>query len=96
VRGWQGHKVEQRWLSAVSGSFEIEIVHTDFFEGSETLLKSSKFSLNALNLDILHIPPGYVTSIKALEMDSKLMLMSDYRLGEIEDEIRYPLHYKNN
>ena len=26
IRGWQGHKIEQRWFSAVCGSFKIELI----------------------------------------------------------------------
>ena len=29
VRAWQGHKIEQRWFTAVSGSFEIRIIAID-------------------------------------------------------------------
>jgi hypothetical protein len=44
-------------------------------------------------MDILHVPQGYVSSIQALEESSKLLLMSDYLLGEISDEYRYDITY---
>ena len=28
-RRWQGHKVEQRWFSAMNGIFEIELIKVD-------------------------------------------------------------------
>lgn len=93
VRGWQGHKIEQRWFNATKGSFIIEILSITYFEDSNLDITPFKFILTAFNMDILHVPAGYLTSIQALENDSKLILMSDYMLGEINDEIRYPLNF---
>ena len=28
-RGWQGHKIEQRWFSAVEGEFELNLIEVD-------------------------------------------------------------------
>jgi len=30
IRAWQGHKIEQRWFSAVSGTFRIQSLRTFF------------------------------------------------------------------
>jgi hypothetical protein len=91
IRGWQGHKIEQRWLIAMKGSFEIEVLNINFFEENLSEIEPTKFNLTSNKMDILHIPPGYLTSIKSLEVESKLLLMSDFMIGEIKDEIRYPL-----
>ncbi len=32
VRAWQGHKKEQRWFTAVKGSFKIELIAIDNWE----------------------------------------------------------------
>ena len=32
IRGWQGHKMEQRWFSAIKGSFKIQILSIAYFE----------------------------------------------------------------
>lgn len=29
VRGWQGHRIEQRWFSVLQGSFKIELIAID-------------------------------------------------------------------
>jgi hypothetical protein len=29
VRGWQGHQIEQRWFSAITGKFKIELIQID-------------------------------------------------------------------
>lgn len=95
VRGWQGHKIEQRWFSVSKGSFKIEVLDIQAIESCSEIIPLS-FLLNDNNLDVLHVPAGFVTCIQALESDSKLILMSDYLLGEINDEIRYPLDFKEN
>lgn len=93
IRGWQGHKIEQRWFCAVSGSFKIELIRIDNWETPSKDLKKEVFKVFSEKMDILHIPPGFVTSIKGLEEQSKLLVMSDYLLNEIEDNFKFPLSY---
>jgi len=93
VRGWQGHKIEQRWFSAVSGEFEISLIKIDNWQTPSKLLPQLKFLLDDQQFSVLHIPGGYITSIKALSDCSKLMVMSDYLLNEIEDEYRFEIDY---
>ena len=93
VRGWQGHKVEQRWFSVVQGSFKISLIAIDDWVRPSLNLEQYHFILNSQNMDVLHVPSGYVSSIQALKSSSKLLLMSDYALGEIEDEYRFDINY---
>lgn len=93
VRGWQGHKIEQRWFSAVYGSFKILLIEIDDWITPSRDLKHHEFIIDANKMDVLHVPSGYVSSIQALEESSKLLLMSDYLLGEISDEFRYDSNY---
>jgi dTDP-4-dehydrorhamnose 3,5-epimerase-like enzyme len=93
VRGWQGHKVEQRWFSVVQGSFKIILIAIDDWVRPSLNLEQYHFILNSQNMDVLHVPSGYVSSIQALKSSSKLLLMSDYALGEIEDEYRFDINY---
>ena len=93
VRAWLGHKIERRWFSAVSGKFKIQLIAIDNWEKPSVSLKPVTFVLNADTLDVLHIPAGYVSSIKALEENSKLLVMADYLLGEIKDEYRFDATY---
>lgn len=92
-RGWQGHKIEQRWFSAVEGSFKISVVLIDDWEKPSENLSSNDFVLDASTMDVLHVPKGNVTCIEALEDNSKLMVLSDYRLGEVKDEYRFDSNY---
>ncbi len=93
VRAWQGHKIEQRWFSAVQGSFEIKLIEVDDWENPSKNSFVHSFILKANQLDILHVPKGYISSIQALELNSKLMLMADYLLGEVKDEYRFDADY---
>ncbi len=95
VRGWQGHKIEQRWFAAVFGSFEISVIKVDNWDNPSKHLPMDKFILCTEALDFLHIPPGSITAIRALERDSKLLVLADHSLGEIRDEYRFSIDYFN-
>ena len=93
IRAWRGHSIEQRWFSAISGSFKIELIAIDHWDHPSKQLKRVSFFLYSTTLDVLHIPPGYVSSIQSLEEGSKLLVMADYMMGELEDEYRFEVDY---
>ncbi|WP_432673093.1 WxcM-like domain-containing protein [Flavobacterium sp. SM2513] len=93
VRAWQGHKIEQRWFSAVQGSFEIKLIEVDNWEHPSKTSMVHSFILKANQLDVLHVPKGYISSIQALEPSSRLMLMADFLIGEVKDEYRFDADY---
>ena len=93
VRGWQGHQIEQRWFACMSGRFEIRLIKVDDFENPSKDLAQDIYELTTDRLDFLHVPAGYITAIQALEENSKLLVLADYGLGEVQDEFRYPLDY---
>lgn len=95
IRGWQGHKVEQRWFTAVQGSFKITTIAVDDWENPSPTLEQVVFVLHATSFDMLHVPQGHITSIQALEENAKLMAMSDYKLGTIKDEYRFESNHFN-
>ena len=92
-RGWQGHKIEQRWFTSISGRFEIKVIKVDNWENPCENLEPESFELNSKNLDVLHIPKGYITCIQAQDENSKLLIMSDYILGDINDEYKFTLEH---
>jgi dTDP-4-dehydrorhamnose 3,5-epimerase-like enzyme len=96
VRGWQGHQIEQRWFSAVQGSFKICIRAIDNWEKPSKELPFESFIVTATTFDVLHVPKGYITSIQSLEENSRLMAMSDYSIGVVSDEYRFDINYFNN
>ena len=90
-RGWQGHKIEQRWFSVVTGKFIIQLIKVDNWENPDSKLKPFVFELSSENLDFLHVPSGYISCIQSKEENSKLLVMADFSAGEINDEYRYAL-----
>lgn len=89
VRGWQGHAIEQRWFAAVQGRFEIMTKKVSDFKQPIDDLPTNFYELTDYNLTFLHIPPGHITAIKAVIENSKLLVLADYALGEVDDEYRF-------
>ncbi|MBF4517611.1 WxcM-like domain-containing protein [Flavobacterium sp. ANB] len=93
IRGWQGHQIEQRWFCVVSGKFKIQLIKVDNWEKPSVNLEILTYLIDSEKLNVLHVPKGYVSSIQSLELNSKLLVMADYLLGEIKDEYRYDIDY---
>ena len=93
VRAWRGHEIEQRWFSAMMGSFKIELIAIDNWDRPARNLERLEFVLDSQKLDILHIPAGYVSSIHSLSEGSKLLVMADYSMGALKDDYRYEVNY---
>ncbi|WBV61559.1 WxcM-like domain-containing protein [Chryseobacterium camelliae] len=96
IRGWQGHKIEQRWFACMKGSFEISVIEVDNFTQPSKDLTIQKYFLTEDMLTYLHIPSGCITAIQSKSLGSKLLVLADYGLGEINDEFRYSLDYFTN
>jgi len=92
-RGWQGHQIEQRWFSALTGNFEIQLIGVDDWENPSQELQPLVFHLSSDDMDVLHVPAGYISCIQSKEDEARLLVMADYLLGEIKDEFRYPLEH---
>lgn len=93
IRGWQGHKIEQRWFACMKGSFEIALIEVDDFKNPSRDLTINKYILSSEVLTYLHVRAGFITAIKSLEEGSKLLVLADYGIGEIDDEYRFDLNY---
>lgn len=86
IRAWQGHKIESRWFICVRGSFQIKVIKVDDWDEPSNHLRANSYMLKADNLEVLYIPNGCLNGFKAEEANSKLMIMSDYGMNEIEDD----------
>ncbi|MBW8362844.1 MAG: WxcM-like domain-containing protein [Kaistella sp.] len=94
VRAWQGHKIEQKWMVPVSGRFRISLVKINDWENPDPNTEVAEFIACSNQLNVIHIPAGFANSIQALEEHSKLLVMADHLLGEVEDEYRFdPTHF---
>ena len=91
IRGWQGHKIESRWFACMKGVFEISVIQLNNFENPDSKQEIHKFVLTDEKLSYLHVPVFCVTAIQAKEIGSKLLVMSDYVIGEVKDEYRFDL-----
>ena len=89
VRAWQGHAIEQRWFIASKGSFEIKVVKIDNWTNPSDDLPTKSFKLESRDFSILKVPPGFATSIQALEEQSKLLVMADYAAGQVDDNYKF-------
>jgi len=93
VRGWQGHKIEQRWFTAVTGEFKIALIKIDDWKNPSKALEKITFKISNKSADVLYVPRGYISSIQAITEASKLLVMADYRINEIQDEYRFSSDY---
>lgn len=88
-RGWQGHKVEKRWFSAIQGSFKIKVLKLSNWEIPSTESEIEEFLIQSGTLDILYVPDGYITKIKSEISDAKLLVFSDYHSNEVDDNYKF-------
>jgi dTDP-4-dehydrorhamnose 3,5-epimerase-like enzyme len=93
IRGWQRHQIKQRWFSSVSGKIKIELIQIDDWDSPSKNLTINSFVIDSEKLDVLYVPSGYLSSIQSMELNSKLLVMSNYLLGEIKDEYRFYIDY---
>lgn len=90
IRAWQGHKIESRWFICIKGSFKVKLVAIDDWDNPSENLRIDKYTLSDNEPAALYIPDGYVNGFKAIEQNSKLMIMSNYGLNEIvNDQVRF-------
>ncbi|MCF3109946.1 WxcM-like domain-containing protein [Niabella sp. CC-SYL272] len=92
IRGWMGHEIENRWFTVVSGGFQVKVKPvSDWLQPELDEKDTAVFTLKAGALDVLHIPPGHIFSLQALEPSSKILVMADHPVGTTNDEHRYPV-----
>ncbi|AHF15746.1 cupin domain-containing protein [Niabella soli] len=92
VRGWIGHEIEHRWFTVLSGSFRITVLPvTDWHQPDLNPSQALSFDLDAVQLDVLHIPPGHLFSLQATAVDARILVMADRAMGAESDEHRFPV-----
>ncbi len=82
VRGWMGHRREQKWFTAVEGDLLVAVVRPDDWTSPGRELPVATFALSAAEPQILAVPPGHATAIIGTTLRSALMVFST---GKIED-----------
>lgn len=94
-RAWQGLQIESRWFAVAHGSFTIRLIQVDNWQNPDPALAQETYHLHDDQLDVLYVPPGYLSSIQSLSKQSKLIVMADHHLGEVEDNYKFPADYFN-
>ena len=84
VNAWQRHKIEQRWFTAVK---------KDSWNNATSSLSPNTYILDSKNLNVLHIPSGYISCIQSTSLNAKLLVLSNYLLDDANDEYRYESNY---
>ncbi|WP_312906059.1 hypothetical protein [Sphingobacterium multivorum] len=94
VRGWRAHKIEQRWFYVLNGAFEFDFVKIDNWENPARELPIERRIIRANDMELMHVPAGYGTAFKALEINSELLVYSDYEIAHaVNDDYVYPIDY---
>lgn len=94
VRGWRGHRIEQRWFYALSGGFSIDLVQIDNWENASPDLTIETRCLKEGSQQILHVPAGYGTALRALHPDSQLLVFADRNIEHaVNDDYTWPIDY---
>lgn len=94
IRGWRGHRIEQRWFYVNKGVFKIKIIKIDDWEKPDPGLTQVVYILNADDNCVLHVPKGYATSMQALQPGSDLTIFADYYIENAsEDDYLFPIDY---
>ena len=86
VRAWQGHKIESRWFFCVKGSFKVKLVKVDNWQNPSNSCEVFEYQLSENKPQVLYMPNGFANGFKATEKDSKLMILSNYGLNDVEND----------
>ncbi|MHA6280405.1 cupin domain-containing protein [Salinimicrobium sp. CAU 1759] len=89
-RAWHGHKNEQNWINVVRGAVKILLIEPDNWKNPSHNLPLSEYILKEEDGDVLYIPGGYISGIKSIIPDSKLVVFSNFTLEEsLKDDYRF-------
>lgn len=94
LRGWRAHRIERRWFYVLNGSFQLRLVKIDNWDSPSNNLPIQEKILLESSKQVLYIPSGYATCLRALEEGSRLLVLADYSIDNANhDNYLYPLDY---
>lgn len=92
IRAWQAHQQERKWFYCLSGSFVINLVQVDCFDSPSDKLVPLRIEIDDSVPQVLCVPGGYATGIKATTEGSRLQVFSNFGLAASKkDDFRFPL-----
>lgn len=90
VRAWHGHRREQKFVTAVSGSALVCAVQVDDWDQPSPDLTVHRHVLSARRPSVLFIPAGFANGFMSLTGDTKLLFFSTSSLEEsLGDDVRF-------
>jgi dTDP-4-dehydrorhamnose 3,5-epimerase-like enzyme len=90
LRGWVGHRREQKWFAVVQGEVLIAVVRPDDWERPSPDLPVARYLLSASDPQILHVPPGHATGSVSLNQEAVLMIFSSGKITAAKaDDFRF-------
>ena len=96
VRGWHGHKHEKKWFYCHQGAFTLKLVAIDNWDKPSKELKIETFHLTGNESQLICVPAGYASYIKAEISDSILQVFSNKTYAEAmaeKDSYRFDSAY---
>jgi dTDP-4-dehydrorhamnose 3,5-epimerase-like enzyme len=92
LRGWVGHRREQKWFFVVQGTSLIAVVKPDRWQSPASDLPVERFTLSAAKPQILCVPPGYATGSTNLAGDAVVLIFSSGKIEDAKaDDYRFPV-----
>lgn len=85
IRGWQGHKLESKWLHCVSDEFIIKTAKLNYWEKPESV-NFETYILNSQEPSVLFVSGGYIISFKVNINNSEILIFSDKTVKESEKD----------
>lgn len=94
IRGFHGHKTEEKYALVCCGSALFKVVKMDSFPNPSKKNTLYGFTLSYRKPEILHIPAGFAHGFKALEQGTKIIFFSTATLSlSKKDDYRIPYDY---
>ena len=94
VRAWHAHRLERKWVLAVSGAALVACVRIDDWDNPSPDADVHRYTLDASVPAVLEVPPGYANGAMSLLPATKLLYLSDATLEQtLEDDVRYPARH---
>lgn len=94
IRAWQGHKLESKYFYVVKGSFLVNTIKIDKWEGPDKNILPNTLRITENESNIIIVEPGQANGFKALTPDSIMMVFSDKTLEESQaDNYRWEAGY---
>lgn len=92
VRGWNAHKIERKWFCCLKGEFRLALVRLDSYENPSENLSPEVFTLKSSEMQLVSVPGGYASAMKAEVSGSVLMVLSDQPFPGLDgDSKKIPL-----